>query len=141
MEWWEIAIIVVLSGIFVMIASALIIRRILSTRTKKLGSRIEALSWNDRFELARRVFTDSRIPAPVRLLLPLVVIYLALPIDLIPDFIPILGQIDDIVVMVVGLALLVKLAPANVLDQHLSDLEPAIEIPPRDEPRQLPSGS
>jgi uncharacterized membrane protein YkvA (DUF1232 family) len=133
MEWWQIALVVVLSGLFVVIASALILWRMISNRTKKLATRIGALSWSARFELAGRVLTDGRIPLPVRLVLPLVVVYLALPVDLIPDFIPVLGQVDDIIVVLVGVALLVRLAPASVLDQHLSDLEPAIDVPSREE--------
>jgi uncharacterized membrane protein YkvA (DUF1232 family) len=130
MAWWEIALIVVLSSIAVLIATALIFWRIASNRTKRLATRIGALSWSEKFDLAKRLMADERIPLVARLLLPALVIYLALPIDLIPDFVPIIGQVDDIVVILVGIALLVRLTPTSVLDQHLSDLEPAIDVTP-----------
>jgi uncharacterized membrane protein YkvA (DUF1232 family) len=45
--------------------------------------------------------------------------------------VPILGQIDDILVLAVGLALLVRAAPMRIFDEHLSDLEP-IDVEVRD---------
>ena len=130
MAWWQIALLVVLSSLFVLIATALIVWRIASGRTKRLAGRIGALSWSAKFDLAKRLLADERIPLVARLVLPVLVIYLALPLDLVPDFIPILGQVDDIVVILVGLALLVRLTPTSVLDQHLSELEPAIDVLP-----------
>ena len=84
--------------------------------------------------------SDERIPALLRLIPPVLVLYLALPIDLIPDFIPVIGQIDDILVVAVGVALLVRLAPMRVFDEHLLELE-AIDAAVRDvtePPRALP---
>jgi uncharacterized membrane protein YkvA (DUF1232 family) len=51
------------------------------------------------------------------------VVYLSLPIDLIPDFLPVVGQIDDVLVLVVGIVLLVKLTPGQLLEEHLSEVE------------------
>ena len=136
MAWWQIALVVVLSSLAVLIVTALILWRVVSGRTKKLARRIGALSWSGKFELARRLMSDERIPLAARLVLPVLVIYLALPLDLVPDFIPLLGQIDDIVVVLVGIALLARLTPTSVLDQHLSELEPAIEATPSN---RLPS--
>jgi uncharacterized membrane protein YkvA (DUF1232 family) len=45
--------------------------------------------------LLRRLLTDSRSPRRRRALLVLLVAYLATPIDLVPDFIPVAGQLDD----------------------------------------------
>jgi uncharacterized membrane protein YkvA (DUF1232 family) len=51
------------------------------------------------------------------------VLYIALPIDLIPDFIPLLGQIDDVVMISLGAALILKTMPQGVFEEHLSRLE------------------
>ena len=59
----------------------------------------------------------------VRTIIPIVVLYLALPLDFVPDFIPVLGQIDDIVVLAVGAGLMMKFAPVGVLELHLASLE------------------
>ena len=58
---------------------------------------------------------DPRTPFLVRLLALLVAAYALSPIDLIPDFIPVLGYLDDIVLVPLGLALVIRLLPAPVL--------------------------
>jgi len=63
----------------------------------------------------RLVLKDSRTPFLAKVLLGLAVGYLLLPIDLIPDFIPVLGHLDDVII-VPGLVLLaVKLIPKEVI--------------------------
>jgi uncharacterized membrane protein YkvA (DUF1232 family) len=57
--------------------------------------------------LMRRLLADKRVPRRRKLILVPVVAYLAMPLDLVPDFIPIAGQLDDAIV--VGLALRVIL--------------------------------
>ena len=53
--------------------------------------------------LLRRALKDPRVPRRHKLLLGLAVAYLAMPFDLIPDFIPVLGQLDDAVVLALAL--------------------------------------
>lgn len=62
------------------------------------------------------VARDPRTPLYVRLLALLVAAYALSPIDLIPDFIPVLGYLDDLLLIPLGLALVVKLTPAAVLE-------------------------
>ena len=59
---------------------------------------------------------DPRMPWRVRLLALLVAAYALSPIDLIPDFIPVLGLLDDLVLVPLGIALVVRLTPAPVMD-------------------------
>jgi uncharacterized membrane protein YkvA (DUF1232 family) len=59
---------------------------------------------------------DRRTPAYVRLLALLVAAYALSPIDLIPDFIPVLGYLDDLLLIPLGLALVVRLTPLEVLE-------------------------
>ncbi|MCB0157511.1 MAG: DUF1232 domain-containing protein [Caldilineaceae bacterium] len=44
--------------------------------------------------------------------------YILFPIDLIPGFIPILGQMDDLAVLMVGIQLFLKLAPSRVVEEY-----------------------
>ncbi len=62
------------------------------------------------------VARDSRTPLYARGLAFLVVGYALSPLDLIPDFIPVLGLLDDIILVPAGIWLVLKLVPKNVLD-------------------------
>jgi uncharacterized membrane protein YkvA (DUF1232 family) len=53
----------------------------------------------DTLRLIRRVAADRSLPTGMRLRLALLLAYLALPIDLIPDFIPVLGYADDAIIV------------------------------------------
>ena len=57
---------------------------------------------------------DPRAPWAARILLMVIVAYALSPIDLIPDFIPVLGYIDDMVLLPLGIALAVKLIPPGL---------------------------
>jgi uncharacterized membrane protein YkvA (DUF1232 family) len=61
---------------------------------------------------------DPRVPWPAKALAALTVAYALSPLDLIPDFIPILGQLDDLVLVPLGLALAIRLIPARLLAEH-----------------------
>lgn len=66
---------------------------------------------------------DVRIPLRVRLIPPALILYLAIPIDLIPDFIPVLGQLDDMIIVFVGVRLLLRFAPREVVEGHVAQFE------------------
>lgn len=60
---------------------------------------------------------DARTPWYAKALAIAVVGYALSPIDLIPDFIPVLGHLDDLVIVPAGLAVAIRLIPARVLDE------------------------
>lgn len=62
------------------------------------------------------VARDPRTPWALRLLALAVAAYAASPIDLIPDFIPVLGYVDDLLLLPLAVWLILRLAPAAVLD-------------------------
>ena len=70
-----------------------------------LRGNIKALS------LARK---DPRVPWVAKAVLVLVVAYALSPIDLIPDFIPVLGLLDDLILLPLGIALAIRLMPKDV---------------------------
>jgi uncharacterized membrane protein YkvA (DUF1232 family) len=57
---------------------------------------------------------DPETPWPARVAIALAVAYAASPIDLIPDFIPVLGQLDDLIIVPALIALALHLIPASV---------------------------
>jgi uncharacterized membrane protein YkvA (DUF1232 family) len=60
---------------------------------------------------------DPRTPVSAKLLAALVAGYALSPIDLIPDFIPVLGYLDDLVLLPLGIALVVRLIPAPLMSE------------------------
>jgi uncharacterized membrane protein YkvA (DUF1232 family) len=65
--------------------------------------------------LARR---DPRIPWHAKAVIVLTVAYALSPIDLIPDFIPVLGYLDDLIIVPAGIAYATSLIPDNVLEEY-----------------------
>ncbi len=62
------------------------------------------------------VVKDQRTPVWIKILALIIAAYALSPIDLIPDFIPVLGYVDDIIIVPLGLLLVMKLAPQEILD-------------------------
>jgi uncharacterized membrane protein YkvA (DUF1232 family) len=66
--------------------------------------------------LLKRLVGDERVPRRAKVLLALLIPYLASPIDLIPDFIPVLGQLDDAVLVALVLRRVVRVAGRDVVE-------------------------
>ena len=76
-----------------------------------------------KLRLFRAMVIDRRVPLLVRVLPLLLALYLGTPIDLVPDFIPVLGYMDDVAIVVLTLALMVKLTPREIIDEHVARLQ------------------
>ena len=72
---------------------------------------------------------DPRVPWPVKLLALLVAGYALSPIDLIPDFIPVLGYLDDVLLVPLGVLLVIRLLPPALLAEHRASAAAIIERP------------
>jgi uncharacterized membrane protein YkvA (DUF1232 family) len=72
----------------------------------------------DVIRLLRRLATDPTVPRGVRVRLWLLVAYLLSPIDLIPDFIPVLGYADDALVVALALRSVTRRVGADALAKH-----------------------
>src|SRR5439155_26703069 len=68
--------------------------------------------------LIHRLAADPNLPRGVRIRLGLLLIYLALPIDLIPDFIPVLGYADDAIIVTAVLRSVVRRAGIDAIRAH-----------------------
>jgi uncharacterized membrane protein YkvA (DUF1232 family) len=61
---------------------------------------------------------DPRTPLTARILAACVAAYALSPVDLIPDFIPVLGYLDDLLIVPLGILAVVKLIPAPLMAEH-----------------------
>jgi uncharacterized membrane protein YkvA (DUF1232 family) len=68
--------------------------------------------------LFKRLLADPRVEWWRKALLLVVLAYLVSPIDLVPDFIPIAGQLDDVIVVVIGLRVLLRGSGPRLLAEH-----------------------
>lgn len=72
----------------------------------------------DTLRMLKRIATDRSVPRGARVRLWLLLVYLALPVDLIPDFIPVIGYADDAVIMIIALRSVVRRTGAETLTRH-----------------------
>ncbi len=68
-------------------------------------------------------YKDKRTPFAAKILIGLTVGYLLSPIDLIPDFIPVLGLLDDLIIVPILISASIKLIPAIVLSDARQSLK------------------
>ncbi|MGE5303358.1 MAG: YkvA family protein [Alphaproteobacteria bacterium] len=73
-------------------------------------------------KLFSRLMTDPRVTLAPKLVVVGVLAYLILPTDLVPDFIPGLGQVDDVIVLLAGLKLFLRLCPPEVVHEHVKSI-------------------
>lgn len=78
--------------------------------------------WKQRVQQLKRetytiylAYKDPRVPWYAKVLIAFVVVHTLSPIDLIPDFIPVLGYLDDLVIAPLGIALAVRMIPDEVM--------------------------
>jgi uncharacterized membrane protein YkvA (DUF1232 family) len=81
--------------------------------------------------LVWRLLTDSDVPGWVKFIPPLAILYVISPIDLVPDPMLGLGQLDDLAVLLLGLKVFVEMCPGGVVQRHRDEL--AGDMPPEAE--------
>ena len=72
--------------------------------------------FKEELRVCRLVLQDHRTPKLAKWLLGIAVAYALSPIDLIPDFIPVLGHIDDLIIIPVLVIVALKLIPSSVVE-------------------------
>lgn len=114
-DWWLIATGVV--GAVVLVWAALLIA-LWCVKPDELGLRNALRLLPDVVRLVKRLAADPRMPHGVRVRLALLLAYLALPIDLVPDFIPVLGYADDAIIVAAVLRSVVRRAGQDAVRRH-----------------------
>jgi uncharacterized membrane protein YkvA (DUF1232 family) len=126
MPWWAwflIAVVLVVIVGLPLAALALLRFTRRDGERSALGKRVMALPWRAKAALLWRLLKDRRVPWWAKALLPALLLYLAMPVDLIPDFIPVLGHLDDLLVVLLVVAVLLRAVPPEATEEHLSSLE------------------
>lgn len=129
MEWWELALLVAFLAILLLATVYMVVR---STRR---GRRFIALPVAGKVRFTKALAKDPEIPAYAKGVLAIAVAYLALPLDLIPDFIPVIGHLDDKLFVAIAIAMILLLVPGDRFDVALAAAEAG---EPRTAPRHVP---
>jgi uncharacterized membrane protein YkvA (DUF1232 family) len=116
--WWH-TIAGVAAGLLLLYGALLLVMwRYTRRHPESVGMREAMRLLPDLLRLIRRLAGDSSIGPGVRIRLVLLLAYLASPIDLVPDFIPVLGYADDAIVVAFVLRSVIRAAGPDALDRH-----------------------
>lgn len=108
-------------------------RQALAEKAKQPGFWRDLLS---QIRLIWYLFKDSEVPIYLKIIPVLPVIYLLLPIDLVPDILLGFGQLDDLTALVVGAKMFLSLAPPHVVERYRTQIreELGLEMPAEKSP-------
>ena len=90
--------------------------------------------------LVWRLTFDKRVSIFLRAVVPIALLYVISPYDILRDRIPIVGRFDDLIILGLALLFLTKLAPPNVVDEHM-DRVPESNRPEDKDPEKVVDGS
>jgi uncharacterized membrane protein YkvA (DUF1232 family) len=82
----------------------------------------------DSIVLFKRLLTDPRLPVSRKIVLGGIIVYLACPLDLIPDFIPVAGVLDDVIIVAFGLRLVLRGADRRILCEHWPGPDRSLQV-------------
>ena len=82
---------------------------------KKVKNRVKKLK--EQSLVLYYAYKNPKLPLWKKIFVGLVIGYLFSPIDLIPDFIPIIGYLDDLIIVPLGISISLKLIPKDILDE------------------------
>jgi uncharacterized membrane protein YkvA (DUF1232 family) len=111
LEWLLISAAVALAVYLALIAALL-----LAGRRMEAGALARFIP--DCLVLLRRLIGDPRVPRRRKLALLALVVYLTIPLDLVPDFIPVVGQLDDVIIAALTLRYVLRAGGPALLARH-----------------------
>ncbi len=117
MEWWQV-LLGVASGLLVLWLGLVAVLWAVGRGQDPMTLREAVRLLPDVVRLVRRLAADPTLPRGVRVRLGLLLAYLLLPIDLVPDVIPVVGYADDAVVVALALRSVVRAAGPEAIDRH-----------------------
>ncbi len=114
-EWWSIPVSIIgaLASIWLVLAVSLWL-----AKPDEVDSRDVIRLLPDLLRLLKHLATDPQVPRGVRIQLVLLLAFLASPIDLIPDFIPVIGFVDDVILVALVLRSVSRRASPAALAKH-----------------------
>jgi uncharacterized membrane protein YkvA (DUF1232 family) len=118
-DWWWHTALGVLGGVVLLWLVLLVVLWAESRRhPARAGLRELLRLLPDLVRLVSRLARDHTLPIRVRVCLWALLLYLASPIDLVPDFIPVLGYADDAIVVALALRFATRFAGRAAIDRH-----------------------
>jgi uncharacterized membrane protein YkvA (DUF1232 family) len=97
-----------------------------------LGRKTDAQAWArfvpDCVVLFTRLVRDERVPRRHKLLLGALVVYLSMPFDLIPDFVPVVGALDDAIIVAIVLRTVFRRAGPDLVREHWPGPEQSLDL-------------
>jgi uncharacterized membrane protein YkvA (DUF1232 family) len=122
----------VFAWLLVVAAAAAVLYAALLAVLLLAGRRTEARALGgfipDCVALLRRLLADPRVPRRRRFVLLALVAYLASPIDLVPDFVPVLGHLDDAIVAALALRYVLRAGGPELLAEHWPGPRASLEL-------------
>lgn len=122
----EVSSLLILAGCILVVYSAFVVALIVAGRGR--DARDVARFIPDCIVLMRRLLGEPRVHRRQKLLLGALVGYLALPFDLVPDFIPVAGHIDDLLVVVLALRVVLRASGGELLREHWPGPERSLAV-------------
>ena len=117
MDWWQVAL-GVAAGLLLLWLATVGVLLLLSRGQDPVTLRDAVRLLPDVLRLVRRLAADPTLPRGVRVRLVLLLGYLLMPLDLVPDVVPVVGYADDAVVVALALRSVVRAAGPEALDRH-----------------------
>lgn len=118
MQWWEVLAGIVGGFLLVYVVLLFLLWRYARRNPETVALRDALRLLPDLLRLVHGLAKDRTLPAGVRLRLLFLLVYLASPIDIVPDFIPVLGYADDVVVVALVLRSVIRSAGPEPLGRH-----------------------
>jgi uncharacterized membrane protein YkvA (DUF1232 family) len=114
MAWWQAALAAL--AVVALVWAAVVV--VLVVAGRRSDARALARFVPDCLVLLRRLLADERVPRRRKLVLFGLAGYLALPLDLVPDFIPVAGQLDDAIVVALALRYVLRSSGTALVSEH-----------------------
>ena len=111
--WWLISVAIGIVTAWLALIVVLYLRR---PNDATIGEALRLLP--DTIRLIRHLATDRRVPRSTRIMLWAFGVYLLSPIDLVPDFVPIVGYADDAILLVLILRHVIRSAGPQLIEEH-----------------------
>ena len=87
-----------------------------------------ALALPNLVKLVYRLMKDSRIPRKSKMILGAILGYMVVPLDIVPDFLPVVGQADDALLLAYGIRHIIDVAGADIVLEHWDGSQDVLEL-------------
>jgi len=123
---WTLVVLAVLGSVSLGFTAFLVVRRLARREPYRNFIQLRA---RRKLTFVRLMMRDARVPLYVKAIPLLLLLYLSSPIDLVPDFIPVVGWLDDVLVVLLALVLIVKLTSRAVVQDLIQQAKAADAAP------------